>query len=355
MTMAPLTASAGIFSFLSPSVEAGTGPALPSGTVLNSQKIPLLGQGMGPVAVVSSDSAAADAAIGSKEIAPSMGPLGSAADVVDLPPTDQVTVYTVHQGDTIASVAKMFGVTKATIIAANDLTANQALKADQVLNILPISGLQYTVKKGDTLKSIAKKFKNDAGDIAFYNDLAPDSTLSVGDTLLIPDPDFDITPTPSKTGSSSSGGAVKVDLTRSNPIGDLIARPIRAIDGGGIRTQGFHGYKVNGVPSGVDIGTPIGTPLVAGYDGVITIAKDIGYNGGYGSYIVLDSTIQGVPVRMIYGHLSKLLVTPGQTVSRGQVIGLSGSSGHSTGPHVHWEVRGKGVINPVGLNRNFGL
>ena len=112
---------------------------------------------------------------------------------------------------------------------------------------------------------------------------------------------------------------------------------------------------MNGVGTAVDIGIPIGTPVHAAYDGKIAVATEVGYNGGYAKYIVIDSVVQGVAIRTIYGHLSHVGVVPGQTVARGEVIGLSGSTGHSTGPHLHFELRGKGVINPIGLNRNFGL
>jgi len=100
---------------------------------------------------------------------------------------------------------------------------------------------------------------------------------------------------------------------------------------GAARTQGIHGYN------GVDLGAPVGTPIMAAADGDVIIVKNGGWNGGYGNYVVIrhDNGTQ-----TLYAHNSSNIVYPGQYVVQGQVIGYVGSTGRSTGPHVHFEVRG---------------
>jgi murein DD-endopeptidase MepM/ murein hydrolase activator NlpD len=89
--------------------------------------------------------------------------------------------------------------------------------------------------------------------------------------------------------------------------------------------------------AGVDFGAGAGTPIVAADDGVVVSA---GWLGGYGNAVIIDHT---GGVATLYGHQSRLAVTSGASVSRGQVIGYVGSTGMSTGPHLHFEVRINGV------------
>ena len=104
--------------------------------------------------------------------------------------------------------------------------------------------------------------------------------------------------------------------------------------------------------TGVDFGCDIGTPVYATGDGTVEIADNSGYNGGYGRQILLNHQF-GYKTR--YAHLSKALVRPGDRVHRGQIIGETGNTGRSTGPHLHYEVIHKGVpVNPVNyFNRNM--
>ena len=114
-------------------------------------------------------------------------------------------------------------------------------------------------------------------------------------------------------------------------------------------TDGFissgYGLRWNGAEfhQGIDIAAEMGTPIVATADGVVTIA---GWNaGGYGNMVDID---HGSGVSTRYGHASAVVVTPGQRVRRGQIIAYVGSTGHSTGPHLHYEVRLSGQpVNPA--------
>jgi murein DD-endopeptidase MepM/ murein hydrolase activator NlpD len=104
---------------------------------------------------------------------------------------------------------------------------------------------------------------------------------------------------------------------------------------GGVRTQGIHGYNA------VDLAAPVGTSLMAAASGEVIIAKVGGYNGGYGSYVVIR---HGNGSQTLYAHMSRVDARVGQVVSQGEVIGAVGSTGRSTGSHVHFEIRG--AANP---------
>ncbi len=295
-----------------------------SKTDQNSQNIPLLQSS------VNFDLLAAKGdgdiiTVGDEALVSENGPSGTLADISDTANTGQISKYMVRKGDSLGSIAKMFGVSQNTIIWANDVTAS-TIKEGQILLILPVSGTVHTVVKGDTLKSIAKKYKADSNEILQFNDLDKDAPLAVGDSIIIPDGE----------------GAAKVSAPRINTN-----EPFRGGSGpnyagyyirpliGGVKTQGLHGYNA------VDIGTPVGTPLLAAAAGEVIISKSSGYNGGYGKYVVI-AHYNGT--QTLYGHMSNPYVVVGQKVVQGQVIGLSGNTGKSTGPHVHFEVRG--AVNP---------
>ncbi len=118
------------------------------------------------------------------------------------------------------------------------------------------------------------------------------------------------------------------------------------LDGGeissfyGLRADPFGGGAEN--HPGIDIAADYGTPVKASAAGVV---QQAGWNGGYGRFVSID---HGTGLTTCYGHMSAIAVAPGQQVARGQVIGYVGSSGYSTGPHLHFEMReGGGTVNPL--------
>lgn len=236
--------------------------------------------------------------------------------------TGQISVYIVKNGDTLSSIAKMFGVSVNTIVWANDLKSN-TLKSGQELVILPISGVRHIVKSGDTLASIAKKYKTDLAEILSYNDLSTNTKLKIGDEVIVPDGEIVV----SVSSGSSSGASSSVGASYPTYAGYYM-RPVV----GGKRTQGIHGHN------GVDLGRlPVGSPVIASANGTIIVAKAGGWNGGYGSYIVVSHP-NGT--QTLYSHLSRVSVSTGQRVEQGQTIGALGNTGKSTGPHLHFEIRG---------------
>lgn len=231
----------------------------------------------------------------------------------------EISTYTVRQGDTISGVAKMFKVSVNTVLWANNLTSKSTLKVGQTLVILPISGISYTIKKGDTIQGIANRHKADVNDILNYNDITISSPIIAGQTLIIPD------------GEMSSVATVQSQPGISTKLKDAAGYFIRPIVGGR-KSQGIHGHNA------VDLAAPVGTPILASAAGTVIIAKYNGeWNGGYGNYIVISHQ-NGT--QTLYSHLSKESVSIGQTVSQGQTIGTIGMTGRTTGPHLHFEIRG---------------
>jgi murein DD-endopeptidase MepM/ murein hydrolase activator NlpD len=254
------------------------------------------------------------------------GPLRISTEDIDFPTTDIISVYEVKKGDTLQTVAKLFGVSVNTIVWANNLTSRTITKGDTLV-ILPITGIKHLVKKGDTLASVAKKYKADVQDIAMYNGLSSDAVLALGDTVIVPDGEIETVSVSSKSKSKLKGTSKLLDsYANSTPSGFLV-RPIV----GGRKSQGLHGHN------GIDIAATPGTPVLAAASGRVIVAKLGGYNGGYGNMIIIshDNGIQTV-----YGHLRDIYITQGTTVSQGQAIGEVGNTGKSTGPHLHFEVRG---------------
>ncbi len=254
-----------------------------------------------------------------------------------------ISTYIVKEGDTLSSIAETHDISVNTIRWANSLGAKSTIRVGQKLTILPVTGVQYTIKKGDTISSIAKKFSADTEEILNSNDLEDASKIKIGMVLIIPDAaPLAVAPVKKseskpKTVSSSKEATTKNtdNNTNSSSKEAISTKGFVTPIASGILTQGRHGTN------GVDFGAPIGTAIYAAKDGVVILSKALGYNGGYGGYIVID---HGDGTQTLYAHLSGVSVEVGETVSAGAVIGKSGNTGRSTGPHLHFEVRG--ATNP---------
>ena len=316
----PLTTHAGVFSFVSDFVggkEAGADI-----NMVTSQTMGLLQANLGPSAT--SPIAFGDIAIvDGSALIQEAGIIGTQADIVEARST-QISLYVVRQGDSLAQIAKMFGVSVNTIVWAN--TIKGSIHEGDELIILPISGINHIVKKGDTIRSLASKYRADMGDIISYNSLNATNSLVVGTSLVIPDGELQtLTSSVAQRPTSALHGA-------GGPVyKDFYIRPIA----GGRKSQSLHGYNA------VDLAAPTGTPVYAAADGLVIIARSYGYNGGYGQYIVVA---HGNGTQTLYAHMNKVFATQGSYVSKGDTIGLLGNSGNSTGPHVHFEIRG--AANP---------
>lgn len=235
----------------------------------------------------------------------------------------EINLYVVREGDTLSQIAEMFDVSAKTILWANDISSPSKIRPGDSLIILPITGIRHIVKKGDTLASIAKKYEGDIDDILAYNQLASAEDVNVGDTVVVPGGVM-TQPTPAKKATPSRTKGTTV-ATGSGSAG--YAHPLP----GAVRTQGLHGYN------GVDFGAPAGTPIYAAAAGEVIVSKSSGYNGGYGLYVVIKHS-NGT--QTLYAHNTRNAVAVGETVAAGDVVGYVGSTGRSTGNHLHFEVRG---------------
>jgi LysM repeat protein len=242
----------------------------------------------------------------------------------------QISTYTVREGDSYSSVAKMFNVSINTLLWANNLNSRSILKVGQTLDILPVTGIKYTIQKNDTILAIAKKYHADADEIYNYNDLDASSKLVIGQDLIIPDAEMSITPAVS--GIKRIKGQIYEPI-----IGDIknlpsypgyYACPVT----GGRLTQELHGRNA------IDLAAPIGTRLKASAAGTIIISKsNSAWNGGYGNFVVVS---HNNGTQTLYAHMSSSAVSVGDQVSQGQTIGYIGMTGLTTGPHTHFEIRG---------------
>ncbi len=239
-----------------------------------------------------------------------------------------IHVYVVREGDTLSQISAMFGVSTNTVIWANDIKG-RTIKVGQQLVILPMTGVRHQVQKGDTIETLAKKYYANASEIIRFNNISPSDTLSVGDVVDIPDGEIRYIPQTQTAGTSQRLSTVE---NNNSVAAGYYLRPIK----GGDRTQGIHGHNA------VDLAAPVGTPILASALGTVTVSRTGGWNFGYGNYIVINHPNGS---QTLYAHNSQNIVSVGQEVVQGQVIGYMGSTGRSTGPHVHFEIR-NGPRNP---------
>lgn len=338
----PFRVKANFFSNLfGNNVLASTNFVVQDSTETNSQNIGLLEANISSAAVIQDkkDKNSKDNKIDeNKEVSilsnnallPSTGPAGVSDGTDNGETSSDISVYVVRQGDSITQIADMFNVSTNTILWNNNMKKGDKLVPRDTLLILPVSGVQVTVTKGQTLKSLATLYKVDVSDIAGFNGIASDAKLAIGDELIIPDgelKDEGSTVSPLKT---NGGGYTKT------PIIYASGYFINPVPGFKVRSQGLHDGGA------IDLAASKGTPIVASASGTVIFAREA-YNGGYG-YMVMINHPNGT--QTLYGHMSKILTHTGEKVSQGETIGLVGSTGHSTGPHLHFLV--KGAKNPGG-------
>ena len=334
---APSQANAGFFDFLTGATDAKTANADESNpnnvdnfgsddfSSGNSQNLHFLESSMNPDVKNVNDCTSVDMDDGA--LVPSTCDMGSGLENSS---NGEMRVYEVQAGDTLSEIAKDFDVSMNTIKWENNLTSN-TLKVGQKLNILPTTGVKHIVKKGDTIERIAAKYDADVEDIKVFNGLSGNSSLKQGDILYIPN------------------GIIKAIVVTEKP--SSIKRPV--VDTSTPVASGYYmkpasgpitspyGSRRRAFHYGVDIGAARGTPVLASAEGVVV--ETLGScregrsscGGRYGNYIVVAHN-NGTTTR--YAHLQKVSVSVGETVGQGERIGLTGNTGHSTGPHLHFQI-----------------
>jgi len=236
----------------------------------------------------------------------------------------EIAEYTVKSGDTLSEIADMFNVTDNSIIWANNIRNVNSIKEGLTLKIPPVSGVIHKVQKGDTVASIANRYGTTSTKVLEFNALPENAIITIGQTLVVPD------------------GVVKAPVivaSSGNRIGSYNLPEAKGYFV--LPTTGYNWGKVHGA-NGVDVANSCGTPIYAAAEGEIIRSVSSGWNGGYGIYARIKH-LNGTETT--YGHLSKLLIKLGDHVSKGQLIALMGTTGRSTGCHLHFEI--KGAKNPL--------
>ncbi len=233
-----------------------------------------------------------------------------------------MTPYTTRNGDTISTIAARFRLNIDTIVSWNGIRDARRISAGTAMAIPNANGLKYSVRRGDTLQAIALSASVALNDILDWNRLSS-SVISVGQELFLP-------------GARMKPG----DLNRI--LGNLFIYPVlgRISSFFGERPDPFTG--VANMHNGVDIVNKPLTPVGAAMDGTVA---GVGFNNNYGNYVILKHTGS---YQTLYGHLTRYLVSKGQKVRQGQEIGELGTTGYSTGPHLHFSIFHNGeAVDPM--------
>jgi murein DD-endopeptidase MepM/ murein hydrolase activator NlpD len=235
--------------------------------------------------------------------------------------------HTIKSGDNISVLAVNLGLNQDTIISINKITNSRLLQIGKVLKIPNQDGILHTVKNGETLKTIAEKYQADVKAIQTVNELFSEN-IAAGKDLFIP--------------------GARVDRVRLQEInGDLFIWPVNgAITSPyGYRRDPFNGSRSQ-FHSGMDIRGGMGTPIKAAMAGRVS---QVGYDNVLGNYVMIS---HHSGYRTLYGHLSVIRTRTGAYVAQGEIVGEVGSTGLSTGPHLHFMVYKNGVtVNPRALMR----
>ncbi len=249
----------------------------------------------------------------------------------------EIITHTVQEGDTLSSIAQRYGLQVDTIQWENNLEDKVKLKPGQELRILPVDGVRHKVQRGETIFSVGKKYGLEGSEVQSivdypFNEFLNDETyeLATGQYLIVPD-------------------GIKPDVVAVKPVpkfARVLTPDAGAVTGSGnfvwpaagMITQSYRFYH-----KAFDIANRAAGPILAADSGTVVIA---GWpdNSGYGNRVLID---HGNGYSTLYGHLSVIQVTAGQRVNRGDVIGQMGSTGRSTGTHLHFEIRKNGaLLNP---------
>lgn len=251
----------------------------------------------------------------------------------------EIITHRVQEGETLSDIAGRYNLAIETILWENDLSANATLRPGQELRILPVDGIRHRVARGETIFSIARRYgledRSQAQVIVDYpfNEFLNDETfeLAIGQQLMIPGGVQPRAQTPARQAARQV--AITPDAGTVTATGNFVWPAA-----GGI-SQGYHFYH-----RAIDISNRSGGPILAADSGVVTVAGWID-NSGYGNRVMID---HGNGYVTLYAHLSTIQVRPGQRVNRGDVLGQMGSTGRSTGVHLHFEIRqGGALLNPL--------
>lgn len=253
----------------------------------------------------------------------------------------EIITHVVSDGETLSSIADRYGLDVSTILWENELSENAVLKPGMELRILPVDGVRHKVSRGETIYTIGKRYGLDTSQAQVivdypFNEFLNDETfeLATGQYVMVPDG-----VPPSKPAPRSI--AVRQSVVTTPDAGAVTAMGSFVWPASGRITQGYRFYH-----KAWDIANRSGGPILAADSGTVVAAGWLdGY--GYGNRVMID---HGNGYVTLYAHLSVVQVVAGQRVNRGSVIGQMGSTGRSTGVHLHFEIRNGGVLlDPAGF------
>lgn len=239
--------------------------------------------------------------------------------------------YTVKPGDSLSKIASQHGIKTMTLASANDMSLRSTLRVGKVLTVPHADGAYVTLQRGESLSHLALRYGVPIHEIQEANAITNPRTLQAGTTLFLPG--AEPLERDMRQFKHASRGVIG-DLGRA--VGAKFLWPTNG------RISSYFGPRDGRPHHGVDIARPKGSPVQAAKGGVVVAA---GWNGDYGKCVDIDHG-QGIVTR--YAHFSKIKVRKGDTVEKGEVIGLVGETGRATGPHLHYEVRiGGRPVNPT--------
>jgi murein DD-endopeptidase MepM/ murein hydrolase activator NlpD len=245
-----------------------------------------------------------------------------AEELCGKPTLDDLAQHKVKQGETLEAIAKQYELKTATLMGLNPEVRNGEVKVGQTLSIPPLDGLTYRFKNEENYTTVAKKY-NVRADVLFERN----GCQRRPKVVFVPGAIWKPDPVPFNPAIASRGSANPNIIFQTGGYPLPYAVPVTS----------NYGWRINPVTtiwsfhSGIDLGAPFGTPVLAAKAGRVEFA---GWGGGYGNLIELDHGSTGTR----YAHLEAIYVAQGQSVTQGQQIGIVGSTGRSTGPHLHFEI-----------------
>lgn len=239
-------------------------------------------------------------------------------------PQPVIQAHVVGPGETLSTIADHYGVTVRTIAQSCGLANPNHINPGQTLIFPSVDGVLHRVRPGDTIYGLAERYAAEAPEIAWANHIEDPRSLEVGSLLIIPGGRIAQVTIASSAGSARASGSGGLSWPLRGPI------------------TSYYGPRWGGQHTGIDIAGSYGASVRAAGGGEVTMAA---WYGRYGRTIIVS---HGDGLSTLYAHASELLVTVGQTVVAGEIIARVGSTGNSTGPHLHFEVRiGDECRNPL--------
>ncbi|KLI38170.1 M23 family metallopeptidase [Brachyspira hyodysenteriae] len=232
--------------------------------------------------------------------------------------------YIIEEGDNLTTISRKIGANLDTLVSVNKITNANRLRPGQKIVIPNRNGLLYTIKKDESIEEIAERYDVSLNRVLSFNKISDPNDIEVGDDIFLPGAKYTLDERIDKFGQMFS---IPTTITRISSVFGYRVHPIT-----GVRTKHM----------GVDIPGRLNTPVYAARKGKVIFA---GYSGGYGNLVIVRHD-KGYTT--YYGHLNSITTKAGATVGVGVMIGRMGSTGRSTGSHLHFEVRRNGVaLNPA--------